>query len=390
MSPLEIVFWGAVLGLAYTVAGYPGWLAIRAAAAPRPIRRGPTQPAVSVLIAARDEGGQIAARLENLLALDYPRDRLEILLGSDGSTDGTAVQARSFDDTRVRVFEFETQRGKAAVVTDLARRARGEILMFADTRQRFEPKAVRALIAPFADPTVGAVSGELLLTGDAGGAGSGVGLYWRYEKLLRRLESEVDSTLGVSGAIYAVRRSLFEAIPASTVLDDVWLPMRIARRGYRVVFEPMARAYDRLPAGAREEYRRKARTLAGNLQWLAAEPWVLDPRQNRLWLQTVSHKGMRLVAPAFLGAALAASLALAASPFYRAAAAVQVAFYAAALAGFALEASHRRPRLLAVPCAACMLAAAVIAAWFRFLSGRQRVTWERAAPSSPAPTGPSE
>jgi len=390
MSTLTIVFWAAALGLAYTIAGYPAWLATRAALAPRPIRRGERQPAVSVLIAARDEGDGIGARLENLLALEYPRDRLEVLLGSDGSADGTAREARRFEGNRVTVLEFEAPRGKAAVLTDLARRAGGEILVFADTRQRFEPAALGALVAPFADPTVGAVSGELVLSGDDGGAGSGVGLYWRYEKLLRRLESEVDSTLGVTGAIYAVRRDLFEAIPAATVLDDVWLPMRIVRRGYRVVFEPTARAHDRLPAGAREEYRRKARTLAGNLQWFAAERWVLDPRRNRLWLQTVSHKGMRLLVPVLLGAALAASLLLAASPFYRAAAAAQVAFYAAALAGFALEASHHRPRILAVPCAACMLAAAVVAAWFRFLSGRQRVTWERAAPSSPASTRRSD
>ena len=194
---------------------------------------------------------------------------------------------------------FAVRRGKAAVLNDVVPRASGAIVVLADARQRFEPDTVRALTRPFADPAVGAVSGELILTETLEGpaVGRGVGVYWRYEKLIRKSESRVDSTVGATGAIYAIRRELFEPIPEDTLLDDVLIPLRIVRRGYRVLFEPAARAWDRVAASAGEELARKVRTLAGNFQLFVREPWLLDPRRNRIWLATVSHKGLRLLGP---------------------------------------------------------------------------------------------
>ena len=174
---------------------------------------------------------------------------------------------------------FAVRRGKAAVLNDVVPRASGAIVVLADARQRFEPDTVRALTRPFADPAVGAVSGELILTETPDGptVGRGVGVYWRYEKLIRKSESRVDSTVGATGAIYAIRRELFEPIPEDTLLDDVLIPLRIVRRGYRVLFEPAARAWDRVAASAGEELARKVRTLAGNFQLFCARALAARP-----------------------------------------------------------------------------------------------------------------
>ena len=238
---------------------------------------------------------------------------------------------------------------------------------------------MRALAQPFADPRVGAVSGELMLTdGPAGTAvGRGVGFYWRYEKHIRRCESRVDSTVGATGAVYAIRRTLFEPIPEDTVLDDVLIPLRITRRGYRVLFEPAARAWDQVAASARQEFTRKVRTLAGNFQLFGRERWLLDPRRNRLWLETVSHKGLRLAAPVLHAGALVASAALADGALYRIALIGQAVFYAAALAGHLLRHTGRRSPLLSLPYVLCLLNWATVVGFFRFAAGRQAATWER-------------
>lgn len=379
------LFWTCVALVAYVFVGYPLLVTAWAAVRPRPQRRSRHAPTVSVIIAAYNEAGRIGARVDNLAGLDYPPDRLEILVGSDGSTDTTAEEARAHGGGRARVVVFPVRRGKPAVINELIARARGEIIVLADVRQRFAPDCLRALVAPFADPAVGAVSGELMLTDDgAGGAvGRGVGVYWRYEKLIRAAESRIDSTVGATGAIYAVRRGLVETLAPDTILDDVVIPLRVAARGHRVLFEPAALAFDRPAATAAEELARKARTIAGNFQLFARERWTLDPRRNRLWLQTVSHKGLRLATPLLLAGALGANLGLAGHPFYRATLAAQILFYAAAAAGFALRNRRRRWAALSVPYVFCLLQWATIVGFARFVSGRQRVTWERAAPAAP-------
>ncbi len=374
------VFWASALLLAYTYLGYPALVWLWASLRARPERDADGEPRVSVLIVGHNESSRVRARIQNLLALDYPADRLEILFGSDGSTDDTAEAAREFEPSGVIVIAFERRRGKAAVLNDLFAKARGEIVVCGDARQRFDVRALRALVGPFTDPRVGVVSGELILTDGAGArsVGAGVGFYWRYEKFIRRHESRVDSVVGATGAIYAARRALVEPIPDDTVLDDVLIPLRIARRGYRILFEPRARAYDRVAATAREESTRKIRTIAGNFQLLVRERWLLSPWQNRLWLQTVSHKALRLATPLLHVAAFATNLALAASPLYRWTLAAQVLFYTAALAGYALRDCRRRVPLLSVPYVICLLAGTTIIGFVRFATRRQHVTWDRA------------
>jgi len=334
---------------------------------------------VSVVMVAHNEATRIQRRLENLLSLDYPRERLEILLASDGSTDGTPERVRAYASRGVTVVSFEERRGKAAVLNDVVPKAQGEIVLLADARQEYEANALRALVRPLAEPQVGAVSGELMLADsvERTAVGEGEGFYWRYEKFIRRNESRVDSTVGSTGAIYAIRRDLFEPIPDTTLLDDVLIPLRIARRGYRVLFEPGARAHDQVPAKTREEFTRKVRTIAGNFQLFARERWILNPFQNRLWFQTISHKGLRLLSPVFLSAVFGSNLFLLDRPFYRCTLGIQIVFYAAALGGCALRSAWGKTKLLGVPYVFCLLNVVTVVAFLRFVTGRQQVIWQK-------------
>jgi len=381
---IVVVFWTCIFLMAYVYLGYPLLIHLWGRLRPKESVKSNIHPRVSILVVAHNEGHRLARRLENLLSLDYPVDRFDVLVGSDGSSDGTGALARGFRHPRLRILTFDSRRGKAAVLNDLVEAATGEILVMADARQRFATDAIAKLVRPFADPSVGAVSGELILTRNAKGTavGDGVGLYWRYEKLIRSGESAVDSTVGATGAIYAIRKDLFEPLPEDTILDDVRIPLRVVLRGRRVVFEPRARAYDRAAASATEEFRRKVRTLAGNFQLLNRERWLLSPRRNRLWLQTLSHKGLRLAGPFLMAGAFAANLALLHAPLYVAAMLAQVLFYLAALLGFALRDARRRIRALMIPYTVCLLNGATAVALFRFLTRHQGAIWEAASPAA--------
>lgn len=375
------VFWVSFGLLLYVLLGYPLIVAAWAAVKPRQTERKSFEPSVSVVISAHNEAAWIRQKIENLLLLDYPTDRLEILVGSDGSTDGTLECLRDFSDSRVRLVEFRERHGKATVLNHLVPKTSGEIVLLSDVRQKFDQQLLRFLIEAFADSEVGAVSGELILRDneDTKAVGKGVGAYWRYENFIRSRESRIDSTLGATGPVYAIRKSLFEPIPADIILDDVLTPFRITRRGYRVLFEPRARAYGALPATTREEFTRKARTLAGNFQLFARELWLLNPFHNRLWWQTVSHKVLRLFIPVFQLMLFAANATLASdAPFYQAALLAQILFYAGATAGWALHYTQRKFWPVSVPFAFCLLSWATVVGFFRCITGRQAVTWDKA------------
>jgi cellulose synthase/poly-beta-1,6-N-acetylglucosamine synthase-like glycosyltransferase len=384
-------FWAALLLLVYLYAGYPLIAWWRARVSPRWYQREPIVPLLTVVVVAHNEAATIAGRIQNLLALDYPADRLDIVIASDGSTDATVARARSYVDARVAVRSFRRRRGKPAVLNDVVPSARGEIVLLADARQRFEADAAKALVSNFADPSVGAASGELILKAGTTATGDGVGFYWRYEKFMRRHESRTDSTVGATGAIYAIRRPLFEPIPANTILDDVLIPMMVVRRGYRVVFDERARAVDGPSATPRQEFVRKARTIAGMFQLFCRERWLLHPFWNRLWFETWSHKVLRLAAPPLQVAVLACSFVLRDALFYRLMLLGQCVFYATAIGGWTsdeLRASRAEPRvpiylrILAVPYTICLVNWATIVGFVRYVTGSQRATWERATPAS--------
>jgi cellulose synthase/poly-beta-1,6-N-acetylglucosamine synthase-like glycosyltransferase len=361
---MEVLFWCSVGLIAYVYVGYPALLGAWSFAVSKLSRRGAADddprpealPGVSVIIAARDEARRLPARIENLLESEYPQDRLQLIVASDGSTDHTPDVLAPYA-SRLDLLMLPP-RGKAAALNAAVARARYPILVFADARQRFAADAIRQLVRHFSEPSIGAVSGELILDCEradpsAAGAdrrvgppstiGDGVGAYWTYEKWLRRHEAVVGSTLGVTGAIYAMRRSLWHPLPEDTILDDVLGPMRIVLQRYRVTFDSSARAYDETARDAGVETRRKVRTLAGNFQLLALEPRLLLPGVNPVWVQFVSHKLGRLLVPYALGTALLTSLWLApASWMYAAAATGQVAFYGLAAYGALLERRARQ------------------------------------------------
>jgi biofilm PGA synthesis N-glycosyltransferase PgaC len=375
------VLWLCVLVLSYTYFAYPALIACLAALRRRPPTHGDDLADVAIVVVAHNEGSRIEDRIMNLLGLDYPAQRLRILIASDGSGDDTVIRARRCGSDRLEVIAFEHRRGKAAVLNEVVPRVRAEIVVLADARQRFAPDVLRALTRPFADPRVGAVSGELMLDSDdpcVSGIGEGVGFYWRYEKFIRVAESRFDSTVGATGAIYAIRKHLFEAIPDDTLLDDVLIPMQIARRGYRVLFEREARAYDRPAASAAAEQTRKVRTIGGNFVLFVRHPWLLSPLSNRLWFQTWSHKVFRLLSPFALLGAFAANLLLLDGVLYRWSFAVQAAFYAAALAGYARRNAAGGQTWLSVPYAFCLLNWATVLGFARFAFGRHSAAWERA------------
>ena len=320
------IFWGSAALFVYTYFGYPGWLWLRSRRQLKLVSRSPYSPFVSIVMVVRNEEKLLERKLENLLTLEYPAELTELLVISDGSTDGTESILREYaSNPRVSVVLNQLSRGKAANLNDALELAHGEIVVFTDARQEIEVGALRLLLENFADAQVGCVSGELML-GDptTGETIEGLGNYWRVEKRIRELESASGSVVGATGAFYAIRRSLLLPLPAETILDDVYLPMQVARQGLRVVLDSRARAWDG-DLGAEREFARKVRTLSGNYQLLQLAPWLLTSA-NPIRFEFVSHKLLRLIVPFALAGILMASMVLRA-PVYRLALVLQLAFY---------------------------------------------------------------
>lgn len=373
---IRLIFWISALFVAYTYLLYP--LIIVAAAKARRRRPVPDPgtaepPSVSMIIIAHNEEARIGGKLDNCAELDYPREKLTVYVVSDGSTDGTARMLRDRPD--IVFIEDDVNRGKPHQINRAVKMCRGDLVVFSDARQLYEPSALRKLARNFADPSIGAVSGELTFVSPRDTTGQNVGLYWRYEKILRRAESDVDSTLGVTGAIYAIRRELIEEIPDDTILDDIEIPLRAFRKGYRVAFDGEAIAYDAASTAIGSEFRRKVRTLAGNFQLFARNRWLLEPGENRIFLQAVSHKLFRLFVPYFLVSALVAS-GLAAGAQYRAFFWIQAACYALGTAALA-SGGLRRYRAINLFSVFISLNAAAVAGLYRYATGSADARWRR-------------
>ncbi len=371
LHPGLVLLAGGALFLAATYLGWPALLLLRARLAARPPRPAPGAPLPSLtcVVAAHDEGESLVEKVRNLLALDYPERLLDVVVADDGSTDGAPARARALDPGRVRLASSAVRAGKPTALVRAVAVARGDVVLLCDARQRFDPGAARALVAPLADPEVGAVTGRLRLDG-----ARGPGAYWRYETAVRIAEGRTGSVMGATGAIYAIRRGLFPRdLPPETILDDVYVPMTAVLAGRRVAYAEGALAYDReLDVG--REFVRKVRTLAGNWQLLTLLPQLRNPLAGRAQWRFFWHKGARLLCPAALAATLAGSLA---APGLLAAMALaaQAALYA--LAAIA----HLAPRRCGRACALChtfvALNAAAVAGLVAFLRGRAGVVWVR-------------
>jgi poly-beta-1,6-N-acetyl-D-glucosamine synthase len=366
---LQILFLLSVAFSLYTVAGYPLVLALLARFRVRPVRKQFQPRSVTVLLPVRNGAPWLRAKLESLLALDYPRESLEILVISDGSQDATDAIAAEFAASGRIQFLRLAGGGKAVALNAGLDRARGEILFFTDVRQALDPQCLRNLVACFADPQVGAVSGELVIRGGETREELSVGLYWQYEKWLRQRESRLDSVMGTTGCIYALRRELAAALPLGTLVDDMFLPLAAFFRGYRIIFEESAKAFD-YPTALDTEFRRKVRTQAGVYQILRFYPQLLGPH-NRMWLAFVSHKLFRLLLPCALLVTAATSFALE-EPWRTAALLLQAFFYALGLFDLWIPQEFPAKRLSAAVRSVIVLLAAAFCAPFSLLRPAQK------------------
>jgi cellulose synthase/poly-beta-1,6-N-acetylglucosamine synthase-like glycosyltransferase len=326
-------------------------------------------------MAVCNEEQYLARKLTGLAQLDYPKDQLEVIVVSDGSTDSTNAILESWNAPERRIVVLPRHCGKATALNHGVVEARGEIVVFTDARQMMAPEAVKNLVADFADPAVGCVSGELIITGNPNtGPAQGMGIYWKLEKKIRYWEGLVGSVVGATGAFYAIRKALFVPLPKETILDDVYIPLQIVRQGQRVVFEPLALASDDFAPSAKQEFRRKVRTLVGNYQLLKLVRWVLT-RSNPVRFQFVCHKLLRLFVPLALIGLLVSALWLRSS-FYEVSFLLQVSFYLlATLSAFRVQ-SGVLSRLSNISFAFIVVNAAAAVALFYFVTGRE-VAWGR-------------
>ncbi|MDH3718322.1 MAG: glycosyltransferase family 2 protein [Planctomycetota bacterium] len=373
------VFWISLGLLVYMLLGYPLiLLVVRRLRRRRSVPAEPEElPTVTCIIPAHNEERVLQAKLENALALDYPRDRLEIVVASDGSADRTVEIAQSFAPRGVRVLEFSARRGKASVLNDACAEATGQVLCLCDANVMFQRDALQHLVRPLDDTQVGAVTGVVLLASEESNFGEGESFYYLLERAVQLAESDVGSLMGVDGGMYVIRRELFQALPAETILDDFAISMQAVRNGQRVVYQPLARATESGTPTATQEFRRRLRMAAGTVQILK---WGYFPRLRQpvlLW-QFLSHKLVRWVGPWLLLTLLLANIALwSAGPFFQGLLVAQLAVYATALVA-AVYVPLRGTRVTGVVFYFVMSQFAMALGVIRGLLNLQKVTWVQA------------
>ena len=369
----DVVFWVAVGFVVYVYAGYPVVLILLGFVWRRPVAKREIEPTVSILVPAYNESRVIADKIRNVLAIDYPADRLELAVACDGPTDGTADIVRSMaDGRRVRLFDYPRNRGKLHVLNDTVPHLRGEIVAFSDASSMIERGAIRALVANFADPAVGAASGVYrLMDKDGWHLGRQEDFYWKYETMLKRREAAVGSVLGAHGSLYAIRKSLYPFPSPETINDDYVIPVRIVQQGYRVAYEPTAAAYEE--AHEMAGFSRRVRIMAGNIEQLREIKPLLRPLRPLTLFFFLSHKAGRLLVPAALIAAAVSNLRLLGVPAYRVLLVLQIAFYLLVVLGGIWQ---LRPKILRLPYYFCMINAATLVGIYRVVRGRQDLVWK--------------
>ncbi len=386
MTVAAAIFFGVLGFILYVLIGYPLLLSIYARLFPKPIRKQLEPVRISVLIPVKNGERWIEDKLRSLLASDYPGDLMDVLVVSDGSTDRTEEMVRGYGDARVRLLALPPG-GKAIAVSEGLKAVSGEIVVLTDVRQTFERDAISKLISCFSDPAVGVVTGELVIREGETHEEYNTGLYWKYEKWIRRNLNRIDAMLGATGAIYAMRASLTESMPADTLLDDVHLPFVAAFKGYRIYFEDEAKAYD-FPTSLQSEFRRKVRTQAGIYQILARFPHLLWPGNSR-FLHFLSHKVGRLLLPFAMLAALFTTFFLP-QPLMVLAATGQALFYGLGLLDPIVPERTRLKRLTGVIRAFLVLVAAALCATAVFFLPAQKLWKETRVSVAGPPTRAEE
>lgn len=374
---MATLFWVAFSLLAYIYVGYPLLIAVLARLIGREPQAQDITPPVSLLIPAYNEAAHIQAKIENSLALDYPREQLDIVVANDGSTDATAAIAERYRARGIRVISLPRNVGKGQMLNQVVPQLRGEIIAFSDASSELAPEALRLLVRRFADPRVGCACGlyRLLRTGDDVRS-EGEGLYWRYETAIKRNEGRLHSILGAHGAFYAIRAALFTPLSAASINDDYLIPMWIVSRGFRAVYEPAARCLEREAATVEGEFARRRRIAAGNCQQIV-ELWsLLHPRHGWVAFSFFSHKVLRTIAPLLL-LAMAITTPFLPSPWALIMGAGQGLLYVSAWAGHICQRQGRTIRWLSPPLYFCLGNLAMLAGLLKFCFSRGPMVWER-------------
>ena len=390
----RLLFWLASGLIGWTYVGFPAVVLARGRLRPRPHRSEPITPSVSIVIAARNEEASIGAKLDNLAALDYPAERLEVLIASDGSDDATNRIVGERAGPRLQLLALPRV-CKAAALNAAVAEARGEVLVFSDANSMFAPDAIRRLVEPFADPQVGGVAGDQRYASDDAAGGGEVAVaggersYWSLDRALKLAESRGGHVISATGAIYAVRRSLFREVPAA-VTDDFATSTGVIAQGRRLVFAPDAVAYEAVGATAEVEFSRKVRVMTRGLNGVRVRSELLNPRRHGFYaLQLFSHKVLRrLMAVPLLVMAVTSTLLRRSSPFYALASAGQLGLYAVGVLGLL---AGRRPRarskLVAAPTFFVMVNVASLQAVLNVVRGRDIAHWEPVSRAGAEPAG---
>jgi glycosyltransferase involved in cell wall biosynthesis len=374
-----VAFWLSVAVLAYGYAGFPLLVAGVARIRNRQVLKAAITPHVSLIIAAYNEEKVVGRRVENALALDYPPELLEVIVASDGSTDGTEAALAGLDPDRVRVLRLP-RRGKAHALAEAVRRSRGEILVFSDANTHYDPGALRALVRNFADPEVGGVAGHTgyVLPPDGEAAGRGEDLYWRYDTWLKALESRTGSVISAHGGMYALRRELFRPLEDASVTDDFGISTGVVEQGSRLVFEPEARGYETTVGQSSGEFGRRVRLMTRGLRGVVLRRRLLNPARYGFYsVSFFSHKILRRLLPLFLPVLFVTSVALSSQGLlYLGAAWAQGVFYGLALIGWALRdrsLGMRRP--FYIPFFYCLANLAAVVALWNLVRGKRIERW---------------
>lgn len=377
---LQIVFWVSALAVGYTYIGYPIVITVLAHFVRRPVRLAPITPSVSLIIPVYNEERIVADKLDNSLALDYPRDKLEIVVVTDGSTDGTNRIAASYADRHIRLLFEPPRRGKIAALNRAVPLTRGEIVVFSDANAMLEPSTLRYLVRNFADERVACAGGEKRVRGDSSMQGQGESAYWRYESYLKRCDNALGAAIGAIGELFAVRRERYTALEEDCVIEDFVLSLCLIQSGWRVVFEPKAVVWEQASPSLSAEWQRRTRMAAGGFQAVGRLKGMLNPFRGLPAFQYMSHKVMRWLAPFFMIAAFMANVGLWPFAFYRWMLALQVSFYLAAVVGYLSVRIGLRWWPLQLVFYFCFTNATALAGFYRYVTGSQPVTWEKVRP----------
>jgi cellulose synthase/poly-beta-1,6-N-acetylglucosamine synthase-like glycosyltransferase len=373
----EIFFWLAVGLIFFTYIGYSLVILVMSRVLYSPVIRAPIEPRVTYLITAYNEEKNIASKLEQTLSLDYPREKLEIIVASDGSTDRTDEIVAQFSDRGVRLIRVEGRVGKTATQNQAVSQANGEIVIFSDATTRYEHSAIRNIVRNYADPSVGAVSGRYEYFNPTGAAiGTGSILFWKYENLIKTLQTRIKTITGCCGCIYSVRREAYAPLPAD-IISDLVEPLKVLEKGYRIVFEPEAVAFEETTEKTREEFNMRVRVITRGMRGLLYMKCLFNPmRYSFVAFQLFSHKVLRWFIPLFMVVALLSNLFLADMSFYRMTLLLQLVFYFFASSGLAAEKFGIQVRLLSVPLYFMTVNMASVVAMHRVWKGHKAVTWE--------------